>query len=116
MLGPIEFRRDEQVIPLRAAKAIALLAYLALADAPRRREMLADLLWPHSLPQAARKNLSNTLWTLRKRVGDEVVKSDGDCLMLVDGVWSDSQEFESRVASRVRGYRKTPSNRHIICL
>lgn len=35
MLGPIEFRRDEQAIPLRAAKAIALLAYLALADAPR---------------------------------------------------------------------------------
>ncbi|MGB0387260.1 MAG: BTAD domain-containing putative transcriptional regulator [Ardenticatenaceae bacterium] len=99
MLGPIEFRRDEEAIQLRAAKAVALLAYLALSDAPQRREMLADLLWPHSLPQASLKNLSNTLWRLRKKVGDVVVKSDGNCLMLGDGVWSDSQQFESTVES-----------------
>ena len=44
-------------------------------------------------------NLSNTLWTLRKTFGDNVVKTDGNRLMLADTVWTDIQQFESTVES-----------------
>lgn len=52
-------------------KMLALLAYLAL-ESPRahRREQLADLFWPQLPAEAARINLRQTLYHLRRMLGD----------------------------------------------
>ncbi len=60
-LGVLSMRRDDRPIELRRAKSAALLLYLAVARVAQPRERVLDLLWPESLPQAARKNMRNTL-------------------------------------------------------
>jgi len=62
-------------IPSRPAQS--LLAYLILNPGKSfRREKLAGLLWPDSDETAARNNLRQTLWRLRKAVGDGYIVSD----------------------------------------
>ncbi len=64
------------------AKAIALLGYLAIADEAQPRERILGLLWGESTEEAARKNLRNALWAVRKSVGDTGVVAVGDRLAL----------------------------------
>ena len=47
-------------------KQAALLAYLAIEPGPHRRETLADLFWPDAPEQAARLNLRQALFQLRR--------------------------------------------------
>ncbi|MCB0009124.1 MAG: hypothetical protein KDE04_21810, partial [Anaerolineales bacterium] len=89
------------------AKAIGLLAYLAVTEAPQTRDHLVDLFWPDSLPEAARKNLRNTLWAIRKGLGDEVLQSDAERLALADGVWCDVQRFVA--AAQALATAETPT-------
>jgi len=52
-------------------KVPALLAYLALeSDQPQRRNVLAEVLWPDTHEQTARKNLRQALTVLRKLIVD----------------------------------------------
>jgi DNA-binding SARP family transcriptional activator len=52
-------------------KARALLVYLLLErDRAHRRETLADLFWPERPARAAFNNLNQTLFTLRRALGD----------------------------------------------
>ena len=97
LLGEPRFGRDGGGGSLTAAKAVALLAYLALAHGPQRREHLLDLLWPESSPDAARKNLRNTLWTIRAALGPAVV-ARSDRLELVADAVVDVKEFERMAA------------------
>ena len=106
-LGPAQFSRDDRPVELNVAKAIGLLAYLAVTGAPQTRDHLVDLLWPESLPDAARKNLRNTLWTIGKELGDEVLVTDVDRLSLADTVWSDVHAFE--VKSQSLSAAETPA-------
>ena len=95
LLGPPQIEHGEQPITLRSAKAVALLAYLALTNSPQTRERLATLLWPESLTRAAHKNLSNTLWTLRKTFDEDLIHIDNNCLTLANTVWTDVDHFEN---------------------
>jgi DNA-binding SARP family transcriptional activator len=81
-LGPAQITREDQVIELGVAKAVALLAYLAATGTPQRREHLIDLLWPESLPEAGRKNLRNTLWAIRQACDDAALQTDADTIRL----------------------------------
>ncbi len=99
LLGVPFLERAEQPIPLTIAKGIALLAWLALTPGPQPRERLVDLLWPDSLPDAARKNLRNTLWALRKEVGEGALDSGGERLTLLDALWVDARAFQQGVAA-----------------
>ncbi len=94
LLGPAELWLNGQPVDLKSAKAMALLAYLAVAGAPHSRDHLVDLLWPDSLPEAARKNLRNTLWHIRKQLGDNVLTADADWIALAPAVELDLREFE----------------------
>lgn len=94
-LGPVYFSRDSQSIELNIGKAQALLAYLATSATPQTREHLIDFLWPQSHPEAARKNLRNTLWRLRQKLGEEVVITQDDLVLLSSRVWTDVSVFES---------------------
>src|SRR3712207_1188773 len=92
-LGPAHFERESHPVDLSSAKAVALLGYLAAMRAKQTREHIQDLLWAESMPDAGRKNLRNTLWTIRKSLGDDTIQADGNHLILGD-VWVDTLEFE----------------------
>ncbi|MBI4785471.1 MAG: AAA family ATPase [Chloroflexi bacterium] len=93
-LGKPQFELDGQPVELTSAKAIALLGYLAVSREPQPRERLLGLLWAESSEEAARKNLRNTLWTIRKTLGDDVLNADDDHLAIADSAWVDVREFE----------------------
>ncbi len=93
-LGPTQLKNDNQPLKLTNNKGIALLLYLAVKRDPQRREHVMDLLWPDSLPQSARKNMRNTLWQIRKTLGDEFIQVEADRLRLGQNVWLDLNPFE----------------------
>lgn len=64
--------RGKETVVLNA-KAMALLAFLAARAEPVARDKILALLWQDSAPDAARKNLRNLLWHLRRAVAPDVV-------------------------------------------
>ena len=54
---------DESALPGRQGRIV--LAYLALADEPVHRDVLADALWPRGLPQTWERTLSGVISRLR---------------------------------------------------
>lgn len=56
-----------------SGRCLALFAYLALANQPQDRGLLADLLWSEMGEQQARQNLRYVLHDLRKIVGDYLI-------------------------------------------
>ena len=64
------------------AKAIALLGYLAATNTPQRRDHLLALLWAESGDDAARKNLRNMLWQIRRNCGTDAIITSADRLSL----------------------------------
>ncbi len=85
LLGPPRVERDGERVAFDTRKAIALLAHLALADRPRSREALCDLLWPAHDPDRARGALRRTLSTLRGAIGEEWIDAAGDSVALRRG-------------------------------
>src|SRR5437868_2360744 len=94
LLGAPRATRDGALLDLPPAKALALLAYLALSRTPPTREAVQALLWPESFAEAARKNLRNTLWAIRKGLGDDLLRAEDDRLALAADAWVDVGEFE----------------------
>jgi DNA-binding SARP family transcriptional activator len=95
VLGTPHFEVDGRRAALPVAKSVALLGCLALAQHQEPRERLMALLWPESEAEAARKNLRNTLWTIRRALGERAVVAEGDGLGLAATVWVDVREFET---------------------
>ena len=85
LLGPPRAKRDGDVVSFDTRKAMALLAHLALAERPRSREALCELLWPGKDPDRARGALRRTLSTLRKAVGEQWIETEGDSVALRRG-------------------------------
>ena len=85
LLGAPTVRRDGELVSFDTRKATALLAHLALAERPRRRDSLCELLWPSHDSERARGALRRTLSTLRRGIGVEWVESEGDAIRLRDG-------------------------------
>jgi DNA-binding SARP family transcriptional activator len=71
LLGAPRVRCAGRPVSFDTRKATALLAHLALADRPRSREALCELLWPTQDPEHARGALRRTLSAVRKAVGEE---------------------------------------------
>jgi DNA-binding SARP family transcriptional activator len=93
-LGKPRFELGKRNVELSAAKAIALLGYLAATREPQTREHLLGLLWAESADNAARKNLRNALWAIRKALGEDAVLADDDRLAINENAWIDVREFE----------------------
>jgi DNA-binding SARP family transcriptional activator len=70
LLGVPEVRHNGVVYAIRLRKAVALLAYLALAGRLRSREQLAALLWPEAGERESRAALRSTLSALRQSMGE----------------------------------------------
>jgi DNA-binding SARP family transcriptional activator len=85
LLGTPSVRREGAPVALETRKAMALLAHLALAERPRSRDALCELLWPGKDPDHARGALRRTLTTARKAVGPERIEVVADSVALRDG-------------------------------
>jgi predicted ATPase/DNA-binding SARP family transcriptional activator len=73
LLGPAQVALRGQPVVLPYEKLLALLVFLAVeAERAHRREALAELFWPEQKPAAARHNLSQALFHLRRLGGDEL--------------------------------------------
>jgi DNA-binding SARP family transcriptional activator len=72
LLGPPAVAAGGPVTPPLGAKALALLAYLALEPREHTREELADLLWGESPEHEARASLRQVLKQVRAALGDAV--------------------------------------------
>lgn len=94
LLGAPKFELNRKPVTLGAAKAVALLGYLAATGELQSRERLLGLLWSESSEDAARKNLRNTLWSIRKALGDDILNAGDDHLSIDKSTWVDVREFE----------------------
>ena len=72
LLGPVQIRINGQAVAGLNHKATALLAYLAVdAGRAHHREALQSLFWPNAAAAYASNNFRQTLWRLRRALGDQ---------------------------------------------
>lgn len=97
LLGGASIRADEGVLGGRSAqrRRIALLAMLAVARSePLSRDKIIALLWPEKDTEQARRLLSESLYVIRKSLGEDAVIAAGDDLRLnPEVVTSDLEAF-----------------------
>lgn len=79
---------------LSRGKPVAMLAYLACIPGHKAsREHLATLLWGDVDSDAARQNLRQTIWYLKKKLGDGLLEVSGEVLGLAASFTCDRDEF-----------------------
>ena len=87
LLGQFQIRLADQLLTnFESDKVRALLCYLAVepSGVPHSRDSLAALLWPGYSDESARTNLRQTLYHLRKTLGDDQQAADnGSPFLLV---------------------------------
>jgi DNA-binding SARP family transcriptional activator len=116
LLGGVELRGAPQGADklLAQSKAVALLAYLALAPTGRfqRRDTLVGLLWPDLDQPRARADLRKTVHNIRTILGPDVIESRGDDELAIPpgAMWCDIREFSAaadsgRLAHAIELYR-----------
>src|SRR6185295_7890766 len=101
LFGGFRARIDGNILPIAIRKSQALLAYLALPlGQARKRDELAALLWGDMRPPQARTRLRQTLFALRKELGNpEPLRLIGDTVALdASLVSADVEAFERCVA------------------
>jgi DNA-binding SARP family transcriptional activator len=94
--GGLRIEREGQFLQLSTQKARDLLAYLVtFRDRPHPRPVLAGTLWPDLPEGKARRRLSDTLWRVRRVLGD-LVMADEECIWFNAEApyWLDVREFE----------------------
>jgi DNA-binding SARP family transcriptional activator len=102
VLGPVRVELDGVPLVVDTRKAIALLAYLAVADRPASRATLAALLWPESDEPGAHGALRRTLSVLNRALGGTGLAIDRQSVGLRSGdLEVDLWQFRSAL-SRVR--------------
>ncbi len=101
LFGSPRLEREGQEIPLRRRKALALLAYLALAQRPQSRETLLGLLWSEFDPTSARNNLRRELSIIKKQLGASILIVNRTQIAInpAADLWLDVAEFEKHAAA-----------------
>jgi TolB-like protein/Flp pilus assembly protein TadD len=96
--------QDSPVSPnpiLAQPKRLALLAYLAVSRPGSRvfRDRLLALLWPDHDDDRARRSLRQTLYHLRRELGENVIVGGGQGSVAVDPdrLWCDAVAFERAI-------------------
>lgn len=100
LLNHLQIINNGQQFTLRGSKLRALFAWFVLhPQRPYTREQLADYLWPDAPPQRARRNLSDTLYRLRRILGDGWldVKREKISLHPSHDLWVDVWAFEAGI-------------------
>ena len=95
LFGNPQLEASGQRIKLERRKAVALIAYLALAEQRQSRDVLAALLWPDSSQDQARAALRSTLSSLTTAVAMPWIEADRTTIELNhDVVWTDVKAFK----------------------
>lgn len=88
----IEFQGTS--IKIARRKALAMAAYLALAEQPQSRDVVANLLWADLDDERARSALRSTLYALTTSIPIEWIEADRMALELKrDAIWVDVNIF-----------------------
>jgi DNA-binding SARP family transcriptional activator len=102
-LGPFRVYQDDQLIAdWESLKAKSILKYLVTHHGkPIAKDVLMDLFWPEAEPEAARRNLHQAVYSLRKilrqrRPDFPYVWFEDDCYLLnpQTSAWLDFEQFE----------------------
>lgn len=101
VLGAPRFEVDGIPIGLPRRKATALLVYLAVTGEPHRREMLATFFWPESEQARAYAYLRNTLWEIKRTLGEGWLLTNRDSVGInpAADIYLDLQAFCALIAS-----------------
>lgn len=95
----IEFQGE--LVRIKRRKSLALAAYLALAEQPQSREVLASLLWPDLDHEHARSALRSTLYALTAQVPLVWIDSEQMTVTLNrEIVWVDVTAFTNLLLQR----------------
>src|SRR5207302_4380146 len=77
LLGQFDVRAEGKRVLIQRRAGQSLFAFLILtAGTTHRREKLAGLFWPNMLDEAARRNLRQELWRIRKAVSTPASSGD----------------------------------------
>lgn len=97
-LGRVRVTRDGRELEALPGQPVrcALLVYLAL-EGSVTREAAATLFWADRAPARARHSLSQTLYELRRELGEEWIRADHDSLSVTDALWVDASRFRRAV-------------------
>lgn len=94
LLGGFELRDAAGTPVLAAGKPLAVLAYLACARSQRAsRQALIGMLWGDADPERGRASLRQALFSVRHRLGIDLIQTDGEWLQLSADVALDVREF-----------------------
>jgi DNA-binding SARP family transcriptional activator len=107
--GGLRIEREGQSLQLSTQKARDLLAYLiTFRDRPHPRPVLAGTLWPDLPEGKARRRLSDTLWRVRRVLGDHVMADEERIWFNAEApYWLDVEEFELKRQEAGSGERET---------
>ena len=101
-LGPVTLTGPDRTSVRRAVqqRRLALLALIAASPGESvSRDRLLGLLWPDRDERAARHLLADSLYVLRRSLGDGAIIASGESLRLsTDLVWTDIVEFRRALA------------------
>lgn len=102
LLGSPRLERSGVVVKMDTRKALALLAYLAVASQEHQRDVLSTLLYPDFDESSARAAFRRTLSTLNGAVGEGVLKIRREAVGIDDRseMWVDLNEFSRLLAGR----------------
>lgn len=108
VLGPLEVRRDGELVPIPAPKQRALLGLLLVrANEPVPQDELIDQLWGEDPPPTARASLQNQVHGLRRLLGPEVLeRQPAGYVMHVEPEQLDLARFERLVVDARRADTK----------
>ncbi|MBZ0294205.1 MAG: hypothetical protein K8L99_16705 [Anaerolineae bacterium] len=104
-LGSFKVYRDHQLINnWPGVKATSVFKYLILhRESPIPKDRLMDLFWADATPEAARRNLHQAIYTIRRTLREgcpdfQSVKFENDCYFLDPdiSIWVDYEEFSHR--------------------
>jgi predicted ATPase len=109
--GGLRIEREGQPLPLSTQKARDLLAYLiTFRDRSHPRPALAGTLWPNLPEDKARRRLSDTLWRVRRALGDLVMANEERVWLNTEiPHWLDVEEFEIKRQEARSGEQGTDS-------
>jgi DNA-binding SARP family transcriptional activator len=105
LLGGLRVTENAHALNVSGARAVSLLAYLALhPHTPHAREFLAELLSPDAPPERVRRNFTDALYRLRQTLGADWLEVDAERVGLAENaaLTVDVWEFERLAASAER--------------
>ncbi len=99
--GGVQLEQQNQLIQL-GSKQVMLIAYLAVMERPFSRAHLVETCWPDTDPARSRRWLSDSLYRIRQRLGDnflviqkEQITINREACLKVD-VWTFQQHAQSQ--------------------